>query len=95
MNHTHYRGLVLDKNYGIFKVDAYPDADFTGIYGHENPDDPACTKSRTGFISTSDDCLVLWIYKLQTETSLSTMEPETIAIAHLFQELFLIINITQ
>ena len=31
-------------------IDAYPDADFTGMYGHKKPTDPACTKSCTGFM---------------------------------------------
>ena len=39
LNHTQERGLVLDPNYDIFKVDAYPDADFAVIYGHERHKD--------------------------------------------------------
>ena len=74
MNNTQYRGLVLDSNSDIFKVDAYPDDYFAGMYGHERNAYPACAKSRTGFISTFADCPVLWIYKLKTETDLSKME---------------------
>ena len=43
-------GLVLDPNSDIFKVDAYPDADFSVMYGHQRHDDPAYSKSFTGFI---------------------------------------------
>ena len=77
------------------KVDAYPDADFAGTYWHKNPDDPTCAKSRTGFIITFADFPVLWIYKLQTKTALSTMEVETITIAYGCREMFPIINITK
>ena len=31
---TQDRGLVLDPNYDIFKVHAYLDADFAGMYYH-------------------------------------------------------------
>jgi hypothetical protein len=31
-------------------IDAYSDADFAGMYGHEKPTDPACAKSRSGFV---------------------------------------------
>jgi len=34
----------------VCKIDAYPDTDFAGMYGHEEHTDPACTKSWTGFI---------------------------------------------
>ena len=41
---TRDRGLVM-KPTGKLNVDAYPDADFAGLYGYEKPSDPACTKS--------------------------------------------------
>ena len=46
---TRTRGLVLSPSGGL-KVDAYPDAEFAGLYGHEKSNDPNCTKSRTGFL---------------------------------------------
>ena len=75
---------MLDLNYATFKVDVYPDADFAGMYGRKNPNDPACTKSRTGFIITFSHCPVLWISNFQTETALSTMEAYTIAPSNIF-----------
>jgi hypothetical protein len=74
------------------KIDCYPDADFAGMFGHEKPTDPSCVKSRTGFIITFADCPVYWASKLQTETALSTMEAEIIALAHSCRELFPIID---
>ena len=93
--HTKDCGLVLDPHYDIFKVYTYPDADFSGMHGLENPDDPACTKSCTGFIMKFSDCPVLCISKLQSETVLSTMDSDIIALAHCCRELFPIIVITQ
>ena len=85
------RGLVLNPS-KLLKVDCYPDADFAGLYGHENPSDPSCVKSRTGFVITVANCPVLWQSKLQTETALSTMEAEIVALAHSCRELFPIMD---
>ena len=95
LENTQDHGLVLDKNYDILKVDVCPDAEFAGMYWLKKHDDPACANSHTGFIIKSADCPVLCISKLQTETSLSTMESEIIALAHCCQEMFPIIDITQ
>ena len=67
-------GLVLDPNSDVCKVYAYPDADFSGIYGHEKPTDDACVKSRTVIIIVFADSTVLCISKLHTETALLTIE---------------------
>ena len=58
LKHIQDRGLLLDPNSDIFKVDAYPNYYFAGIYGHKNLDDPSCAKSCTGFIITFSDCPV-------------------------------------
>ena len=82
---TANRGLIINPNKlteeGL-KIDCFPDADFAGLYGYENPSDPTCVKSRTGFLITICGCPVLWQSKLQSETALSTMEAEIIALAH-------------
>ena len=44
--------MVMNPSSDVCKIDAYPDADFAGMFGHENHTDPACTKSWTGFIIT-------------------------------------------
>ncbi len=70
------------------KIDAYPDTDFVGMYGHEDHTDPACAKSHTGFIITLATCPVFWQSKLQTETALSMMIPEIIDLSACCRELF-------
>ena len=34
-------------------VDCYADANFAGLWGHEDPQDPICDISRTGFVVTT------------------------------------------
>ncbi len=84
---TRDKGLILNPPIAL-KIDAYPDADFADLYGHEVITDPACVKSRTGFLITVSDCPIVWVSKLQTGTALSTMEAEIIALAHCCRELF-------
>ena len=64
LNQRKDRGLVLNPIYVVCTVDAYPDADFFGMYGHENPTYPACIKIHTWFIITFQYFPVLWISKL-------------------------------
>jgi hypothetical protein len=59
---------------GKLAVGAFPDVDFSGLYGHEKITDPACAKSRTGFLILVSHCPMVLVSKLQMETALSTME---------------------
>ena len=97
---TQERGLILNPNPvndgtggDALQIDSYPDADFAGLYGYEKTTDPASVKSRTGFIITVAESPVLWQSKLQTETALSTMEAEIVALAHSCRELFPVMDI--
>ena len=91
---TRDKGMII-KPSGELKVDAYPDADFAGLYGHEKNNDPACAKSRSGFLIAVSDCPMVWVSKLQTETALSTMEAEINALAHCCRELFPVMDVVQ
>eukprot|EP00956_Cyclotella_meneghiniana_P018181 scaffold30080_cov40-Cyclotella_meneghiniana.AAC.1 len=72
---TKSRGLILNPSKHLH-VDCYPDADFAGLYGHEDKQDPHCVRSRTGYVILLANCPILWKSKLQTEIALSTMEAE-------------------
>lgn len=89
---TRDKGLILNPS-SVMKVDCYPDADFAGLYGYEKDNDPVCVKSRTGYVINVADCPVLWQSKLQTETALSTMEAEIVALAHSCRELFPVMDL--
>jgi hypothetical protein len=65
--------------------DAIVDADFAGLYGVEDDQDPMCVKSRTGYCLTLANCPLIWVSKLQTEIALSTTEAEYIALSQSFK----------
>ncbi len=92
LKQTSDQGMIMSPSSNVCKIDAYPDADFVGMYGHEEHTDPACAKSCTGFIITFAECPVLWQSKLQTAMALSTMESEVIALSACCRELFLMIE---
>lgn len=80
---------------GLLKIDTYPDADFAGLHGYKKSNDPGCAKSRTGFLITVSDCPMVWVSKFQTETAMSTMEAEIIALAHWCWESFPVMDIVK
>ncbi len=79
----------------MLKIDAYPDADFAEMYGYEPHDNPSCVKSWTGYVINVANCPVMWQSKLQTETALSTMEAEIVAISHCARELIPIMQMVE
>jgi hypothetical protein len=83
---TENEGLVM-KPSRDFSVDCYVDADFAGLWGHEDPNEPTVAKSRTGFIICICDCPVVWSSKLQGSIALSTMEAEYNALSSAMRDL--------
>ena len=69
------------------QLDAYVDADFSGLYGIEDSLDPVSSRSRTGFVFLLGNCPVVWKSALQSETALSTVEAEYIALSTAMREL--------
>jgi hypothetical protein len=59
LKNTSSRGMVINSTREL-TIDAYPDADFSGMYGHEKPTDPACAKSCSGFVIVFAGVPVLW-----------------------------------
>jgi hypothetical protein len=82
-------GLVLTPTKEI-AVDCYVDADFAGLWGHEDKQNPTCVKSRTGYVLEFAGCPIHWVSKLQMEIALSTMEAEYIALSQATRDLLLI-----
>ena len=71
-------------------VDFYDDADFAGMWGHEDPQDPICVSRRTGFVVTFVNFPLLWVSKLQTEIALSTLHSKYAALSHSVRALLLL-----
>jgi Reverse transcriptase (RNA-dependent DNA polymerase) len=77
---TKDKGLIFNPTEDL-TLDCYVDADFVGLYGVEDDQDPVCVKSRTGYCLTLGGCPLIWVSKLQTEIALSTTEAEYIALS--------------
>jgi hypothetical protein len=78
---TLHQGTIIRPNNKELTLDCYCDADFAGLFAVEDPEDPRSTRSRTGFVITLGGTPVIWASRLQTETALSTMEAEYIALS--------------
>jgi hypothetical protein len=89
---TKDKGMII-KPMTTIGIDTYPDADFAGLYGYEDNDDPVCVCSRTGYVITVAGCPIYWSSKLQTETATSTMEAEVIALSSCCRKLLPIIGL--
>ena len=69
------------------QLDCYVDADFSGLWSYEDPHDPVCVLSRTGYIIRFCNVPVTCKSKLQTKNVLSTMEAEYVALSMAVREL--------
>jgi hypothetical protein len=83
---TRDKGMIFRPT-NDWKIDCYVDADFCGLWGSEDPEDPIVTKSRTGYIITLAGCPLMWVSKLQTETSVSTMMAEYVALSSAMRDM--------
>ena len=57
---TKDNGLLFNPSRKLM-VHCYADADFSVLWGHENPQDPICARSRNGFVVTFSNCPLLWV----------------------------------
>lgn len=83
---TRENGLILTPDEAL-EIELFVDADFAGLHGYEDPEDPISVKSRTGYVICIAKCPVLWVSRLQTETALSTMMAEYIALSTAMRDL--------
>ena len=86
LHDTMDEGLVLKTTEGPMRFDCYVDADFAGMYGFEDPQDPNSAKSRTGYVFTLGDNPIHWVSKLQSTIALSTVEAEYVALSQSLRE---------
>ena len=80
------RGMIIQPTNQL-QLDCFVDADFAGLWGYENKNDPSCVKSRTGFVFKMAGCPVLWTSKLQPDIATSTMEAEYNALSTAMKDL--------
>jgi len=74
-------------------VDCYPDANFAGLYGHKDTQDPHCARRCTGYVILAFSCPILWRSHLQTEITLSTMEAECVALRMACKDLLPLVSL--
>ena len=72
---TKDRGVIY-KRPDKLTLECFVDADFAGLYGRENPENPISVKSRTGYIVSVAGCFILCKSQLQSTIALSTSEAE-------------------
>jgi hypothetical protein len=93
---TRDKGLILHPFHSTdFAIGCYVNADFAGMWGYEDTDDPACVKSRTGFVIFIMDCPVVWTSKLQTDIATSTMESEYNSLSIAMRDVIPLQNLAQ
>lgn len=80
------QGLILTPS-GKLLIECFVDADFAGLWQHEDKEDPSCVKRRSGFVICLSDCPVICGSKLQHQISTSTMEAEYTALSYTMREL--------
>ena len=82
------KGLIIKRPSDLTQLDmeCFVDADFCGLWGKEERNDPTSVKSRAGFIIKVAGCPIIWSSKLQQEISLSTMMSEYYALSSSMRE---------
>lgn len=83
---TSKEGLILspDASKGL---DCWVDADFAGLWGHEDEQDPVCAKSQTGHVITLFGCLLIWSSKPQIKICLGSTASKIMAFTSAVREL--------
>ena len=87
LKRTADKGIIYKIDKSKTTLDCYADADFAGLWGKSNPDDPVSVTSRTGYVIRHFGCPILWHSKLQTEIALSTTEAEYISLSSAMRDL--------
>ena len=60
---------------------------FSGLWGHEYPQDPIFDRSRTGFVVNFTNFPLFLVSRLQIEIAISTIHSEYVTLSHSVREL--------
>ena len=85
---TEDKGLIIKHSQNL-QVECYINADFSGLWGVDKDQNTIFVKSRTSFIIMFMGCPLTWVYKLQYQIPLITMEAEYIESYQLMRELII------
>ena len=86
---TRDKGLIIksSQDRSILDIECFVDADFAGMFNHEDKKDPHCVRSRTGYVIMMGGSPIVWKSNLQPIIASSTMESEYIAMSTACKEL--------
>ena len=70
-----------------FRLEAYADADFAGLWGIEEPLDPTSVNSRSGYLIHLGGCPIIWRNKLETLIAVSIIKAEYNSLSMCMREL--------
>ena len=68
-------------------INCYIDADFAGLFAIENNEDPISVKAKTSYEVLYKGSPLHWVFKMQTQIALSTMEVKYIALFQAMHDL--------
>ena len=77
---TKDKGLIINFD-GSLSLDAYCDTNFAGLWKSEAPEDPACARSRGGYIIYLGGVPLIWKSSLLSCITLSTLEAEYVQLS--------------
>jgi hypothetical protein len=78
---------------GELPIDCYVDADFAGLWGYEDHNNPSCVKNRTGYVINIANCPIIWKSKLQSCIASSAMEAEYNALSMVMRDVLPLRNL--
>jgi hypothetical protein len=81
LKRTSDKGMILRPT-GTLDLDLYVDADFCGLYGHEDDSKVDAARSRTGYVILLSSFPLIWKSQLQASISCSTLEAEYTALSY-------------
>jgi hypothetical protein len=81
LKRTRDQGMIL-KPTGTLDLDLYVDADFCGMFNHEDATNPDSARSRTGFVIMLSGFPLIWKSQFQSSITCSTLEAEYNALSY-------------
>ena len=69
------------------RVNCYVDSHVTVLFSYEDPHNPVCSRSQSGYVVTFVNCTIQWVSNLHTDIYLSTLHAEYVALSQSIRDL--------
>ena len=63
------------------------DYEFAGLFSSEDPHNPVCSRSQSGYVVTFVNCTIRWVSNLHIDISLSTLHVDYVALSQSIRDL--------